>query len=266
MNFDELDLYTGLAVLHWSKISDTDSRWDQSFYKQIIEKGQGPALELSCGAGRLLLAYLQDGLEVEGSDISGGMLDVCRANALEMDLQPVLYEQPMQELNTSKKYTTIYIPCGSFVCVMDREKAVDTLRRCYEHLQPGGCLVFNIFLFDYDYSAEPESFPSPWKFKAEKDLGDGRRLLIDHRETGLDPVEQIWMEERRYRLFDGDELLKEEIHAGQGHWYFRNELLWMLKLAGFSDVQVKGDYTDEDFGPQHKTTMVFMARRPLSEH
>ncbi len=35
MNFDERDLYTGLAALHWSAISDTDSRWDQAFYKML---------------------------------------------------------------------------------------------------------------------------------------------------------------------------------------------------------------------------------------
>lgn len=28
----------------------------------------------------------------------------------------------------------------------------------------------------------------------------------------------------------------------------------MLRLAGFVNVQVKGDYTDEDFGPQHTGT------------
>ena len=36
----------------------------------------------------------------------------------------------------------------------------------------------------------------------------------------------------------------------------------MLRLAGFEDVQVKGDYTDEDFGPQHTGTLVFICRKP----
>ncbi|MDX1522666.1 MAG: hypothetical protein R3264_13645 [Anaerolineae bacterium] len=41
----------------------------------------------------------------------------------------------------------------------------------------------------------------------------------------------------------------------------RNELLWMLEMAGFSEVVVKGDYTAEDFGPQHTRTMVFIAEK-----
>jgi hypothetical protein len=37
----------------------------------------------------------------------------------------------------------------------------------------------------------------------------------------------------------------------------------MLRLAGFVDVQVKGDYTDDDFSPQHTGTMVFICRKPV---
>lgn len=275
MEFDERDLYIGLAAVHWGAISATDSRWDQPFYRRIIEQAtddaaSSRALELGCGAGRLLLAYLQEGLNVEGADISGDILAVCREKASKAGLNPVLYEQPMQKLDVPGLFSTIYIPCGSFVCVMDREEALGTLRRCYEHLQPGGVLAFNIFVPDYDYSGltAPEPFPRPWKFKAEKELSSDqpdatpRRLVIEFRETGLDPVEQIWTEERRYRLYAGEELLQEEVHTGQGHWYFRNEVLWMLRLAGFNDVQVTGDYTDEEFGPQHTSTMVFVAKRP----
>ena len=80
--------------------------------------------------------------------------------------------------------------------------------------------------------------------------------------TAVDPVEQTSCEERRYRLYDGELLLQEEVHAGQNHWYFKKEMLLMLRLAGFEDAQVKGDYTDEDFGSQHTGTMVFICRKP----
>jgi SAM-dependent methyltransferase len=263
VNYDELDLYTGLAALHWSTISETDSRWDQAFYRGIIERGGGRALELGCGAGRLLLAYLKDGLEVEGADISGEMLAVCREAAEAEGLRPVLYEQPMQLLDAPGRFETIYIPCGTFVCVMDRAASLDTLRRCYDHLEPGGVLAFNIYLSDYDYSRKSESgpFPQPWRPKAEKQLPGGRRLVIESRGIGLDSVEQIWMEERRYKLYDGEQLLAEEVHGGQERWYFRNELLWMLEAAGFTNVVVKGDYTDEEFDAHHERTMVFIATK-----
>jgi len=263
MNFDERDLYTGLAALHWATISETDSRWDQAFYQRLIEQNGGRALELGCGAGRLLLAYLQAGLTVEGADLSGEMLAVCRQQAVTLGVQPVLYEQPMQALTTPQRYRTIYIPCGSFVCVMERALALETLRRCHAHLQPGGVLAFNIYLADYDYSRQTpvEPDPHPWHLRAEKQLPGGQRLRIHRRVVNRDPVEQIEQEERRYELYNDDQLLQSETHSGQTRWYFRNELLWMLQLAGFDQVVVKGDYTDEPLNANHTQTMVFLATK-----
>ena len=56
-------------------------------------------------------------------------------------------------------------------------------------------------------------------------------------------------------------LIKEEIHTGQTHWYHRNELMWMLELAGFQDVDVKGDWTDETLNSEHEKEMIFVATK-----
>ncbi len=45
------------------------------------------------------------------------------------------------------------------------------------------------------------------------------------------------------------------------HWYFKAEVEMMLRAAGFADIQVTGDYTDEPFGPQHTGTIVFVCRK-----
>ena len=58
-----------------------------------------------------------------------------------------------------------------------------------------------------------------------------------------------------------DRLIKEEIHTGQTHWYHRNELMWMLELAGFQDVDVKGDWTDETLNSEHEKEMIFVATK-----
>jgi hypothetical protein len=60
-------------------------------------------------------------------------------------------------------------------------------------------------------------------------------------------------------LYEGDALARTEVHAGQGRWYFRNEMLCMLESAQFSDVQVTGDFTDEPYGPGHLVGMMFRA-------
>ena len=120
MNFDERDLFTGLSALHWSTTSTTDPRRDKPFYKGILEKAEGRAQELGCGAGRLLLTFQQEGFNVQGVDISGDMLSVCRQHAKTMVLDLVLYEQQMQQSDLPDRFNAIYIPCGGFQCVLDR--------------------------------------------------------------------------------------------------------------------------------------------------
>ncbi len=61
-------------------------------------------------------------------------------------------------------------------------------------------------------------------------------------------VEQIQMQERRYEVHDGDQVTEEEVHAGQTRWYHRNEVLWMLQLAGSAD-------DDMDLWPNHQFDM-----------
>lgn len=262
MSYDERDLYTGLATLSW--LAYDDPGWDHDYYKRLIEQEGGVALDVGCGTGRLLRSYLRTGLQVEGCDISGEMLTICKDKAVQEGLpQPVLYEQAMQDLNLPRCYTLIYIPCGSFVCVMDPEQAMTALRRFHTHLEPGGLLAFNIFLCEHDYSGKSaEPLPTPWHHHHTNEFPESnRRLVIHRRTTSINPVEQIETEERRYEMYEGDTLLKEEVHAGQFRWYFRNEMLVLLKLAGFTQVEVTGDYTDEPYGPQHTGTMVFLARK-----
>jgi SAM-dependent methyltransferase len=258
--YNEGDLYSGLAAMAWGDYDELG--WDHDFYKRVIAEGEGLALDVGCGAGRLLRAYLRAGLQVEGCDISADMLEVCRRKAGAEGLEPALYHQAMQSLDLPRRYRTIYIPCGSFMLVMDRRDQAEALLRFREHLRPGGRLAFNIYLPDFDHaSAVKGELPGPWQPRGRVANPDGTRLEIERRVMTINWVEQIATEERRYRLFGGEELLREELRAGQERWYGKHELLLMLERAGFHDVQVNGDYTDEPFGPQHTGTMVFVAKR-----
>ena len=91
-----------------------------------IEKGNGPALELGCGNGRLLVKYLHAGLDVEGttrpptcsrsarSERAGGR--TCEADAAPRRLG--------RRSTLGKQYATLYNPAGSFTLFHGREAAV----------------------------------------------------------------------------------------------------------------------------------------------
>ena len=212
MSFDEIDLYSGLAALHWSAYDDPC--WDHDFYQRIVEEAGGLALDVACGAGRLLRSYLRAGLDVEGVDSSADMLAACRRKAEAEGLSPVLYCQPMQALDLPKRYDCIYIPCGSFTCVMGQENALEALRRFHAICCPAACWPStSTGATGATTTTTPRkgaSYPTEWAPHVTKDLDEERRLVIDRRTVGVDPVDQVVSEERRYRLIDGDALLQEE--------------------------------------------------------
>jgi hypothetical protein len=52
----------------------------------------------------------------------------------------------------------------------------------------------------------------------------------------------------------------DETHTLRSNIYFKHELLMMLEQASFVDIDVHGDYTDEEATPEHGV-LVFIARK-----
>lgn len=256
--------WTGLAALVWDPSGGDEQQHDYAFIRTLIEQGNGPALDVGCGTGRLLLRFLRDGLEVDGVDTSPDMLAICREKAAQRDLKPpTLYEGYMQELDLPRRYKTIYIPCGTYCLVTDRDQAIEALRRFYNHLEPGGTLVFNLFwhyahgepLSETRVAKDPE-----WNELFNTTLPDGREMRQHMRLMKLDRVEQLLIAERRYRLYDNDRLVAEEVFASNERWYSKYEMLMMLEQAGFHDLQAKANWTDQDFA-EGDEVVVYLARK-----
>ncbi|MDX1995255.1 MAG: class I SAM-dependent methyltransferase [bacterium] len=256
--------WTGLAALAWDPSGGDETQWDFDFIKAVVEQGNGPALDVGCGTGRLLIRYMQAGLDVDGVDTSADMLELCREKAAKVGLQPNLYQQGMQALDLPRQYQTIFVPCGSFCLVIDRAEAQETLRRFHAHLLPGGTLLFNLF-WQFGYG-EPLSDQPPvpigeWRPLHQQTLPDGRRMEQTLRRDSVDRWNQVMYASRRYQLFDGDALVAEEIFPANERWYFQYELLAMLQEAGFHSIQIKGDYTDAHFHDGKHSTMVILAQK-----
>lgn len=106
--------YSGLAASLYDLWWGEKPLLDDAFYRRMLEQLPGPALEVGCGTGRLLIPYLRDGFEIEGVDCSAEMLALCQKKAEHFGLKPLLYEQFMQKLDLPRHYRTIYIPFRSF--------------------------------------------------------------------------------------------------------------------------------------------------------
>jgi SAM-dependent methyltransferase len=256
--------WTGLAARIWDPSGGDNPQQDYSYIKKLLEQNPGTALEVGCGTGRLLVRYLKDGLDVEGMDTSADMLAILREKATAQGLkQPMLYEGYMQEFDLSRKYQVIYVPCGTFCLVTDRAQALDTLRRFYEHLNPGGLLVFNLF-WPFAERAPLSTTQLPkdedWIPLWHHDLPDGSGSVYQALKlVGVDRVEQLLIAKRRYQLFKDGEFIREEVFDSNERLYFKYEVIIMLEKFGFRDIHVKGNWTDDDFAEPHHS-VVYMAR------
>ena len=234
-----------------------------AFYQSVIERYGPPALDLACGTGRLLLPLLRAGLDVDGCDVSADMLALCREQAAREGLELRVYTQPSDELNLPRTYKTIYI-CDSFGIAGSAE----ALRRCYQHLAPGGALVFNLSLpykeadrWNCWLPGQRHNFPEAWPESGDRRrASNGDEIELRSRRLGLDPLEQVWTREIRATLWRDGDVMKEEVHRMREKAFFRNELLVLLAQAGFADVAVNGGYENRA-AKGDDLMLVFIARK-----
>ena len=136
------DFHRGLAALLFQVVNRDDAP-EVGYYREIIERSGGPALDAGCGPGRLLCQYLRAGLDVDGCDISPDMIDLCRRRAEAEGLTPSLHVQSNAGLDLPRRYRTI-VSCGTFGLNGTRADDLESLRRFHAHLEPGGTLAVDV--------------------------------------------------------------------------------------------------------------------------
>jgi SAM-dependent methyltransferase len=256
----------GLVARDWGEFA-TDGGKEAAYYKKLIETSGQPALDLGCGTGRLLLPYLQAGLDVDGCDYSQDMLAQCEERAKREGISPRLYAQAMHELDLPRRYKTIFA-CGVVGLGGERRLTMQAMQRCYEHLQSGGTFAFNITARWNDPPAwlsrlpkNRQSLPEEWPSSTERKLlADGTELEIAARTVSVDPLDENQTRQLRARLWRNGELLEEQVHTQRYEEYGKNELILMLEQAGFRDIQIFGDFSDEPATADH-TELIFVVKK-----
>jgi SAM-dependent methyltransferase len=257
----------GLVAKWWAEFNDDFRPHEVAYFQKFIERDGQPALDVACGTGRLLLPYLRAGLDVDGCDVSADMIALCREKAAREGLSPSLSVQAMHELAPSRNYKTMFV-CGAFGLGSTREQDFEALRRFYEHLEPDGTLLLDIEVpyadtkqWRYWLKDERASLPEAVKAPgARKGASDGSEYALRSRILELDPLTQrVTLEMHAEQWRDG-ELQSEEDHVLNIGLYFRNEVLVMLELAGFTDVVVQGDHNDTE-AASDDDFLVFVAKR-----
>jgi SAM-dependent methyltransferase len=255
----------GVVARWWAEFNVTGP--EIAYFQRFVEDEGQPALDVACGTGRLLVPYLQAGLDVDGCDISQDMLSLCRERAERAGLSPNLYTQAMHEVDLPRRYRTIIV-CGGLGLGSNRDQDLEALRRLHEHLEPGGLLVLDNEVpysytrtWPYWLKEERAELPRPLRPAGERRRGsDGTEYELRSRVIALDPLSQSITYEMHADMWRDGKHLASEQHLLKMTMYFTNEIVLMLERTGFAEVTVRAGYTDVE--PTSKDDfVVFIARK-----
>jgi ubiquinone/menaquinone biosynthesis C-methylase UbiE len=229
--------YYGLVASTWDLGRPDTANWpDRLFYLEIVRKYGQPVLDIGCGTGRLILDYLQQGIDIDGLDNSPEMLAICRTKAEKMSLSPTLYQRDMETLDLPRTYRTILGPSSVMQLITDRDAARETLRRFFAHLQPGGVFV-TPFYFDW---TEGEPTDSGWNQVMEKVRPEDGATVRSWVHSWCEPEKQWWHMEQRLEVELKGEIIAREEHrqSPEIRWYSQAEAVQLYQDVGFTNIQL----------------------------
>ncbi len=253
--------YSGMMAEFWDLFRGDTTTWaDRFFYKEVVAQSGEPVLDVGCGTGRLLLDFMQDGIDIDGVDNSPEMLDRCRQKAEALSLQPRLFQQSMETLKLPRKYQTIIVPSSSFQLVTDKTVAWQVMHHFFNQLYPGGVLVMAFMKLYSGDSAEAEVVET-WSREVVRPEDGATIRRRSH--SRFDLVNNLEHTEDRYEVLIDGQVVAAEDHAWSPatRGYTQAEAVNLYWESGFVDIGVTSEFTQEPVKPKD-TIFCVRGRRP----
>jgi SAM-dependent methyltransferase len=225
--------YGPLCTLFYDADKPRASAGEIEWYAARLPRDAGPSLEAMSGSGRLLIPLLQAGFNVHGADLSASMLASCEARLAATTFKTPLFRQDVVSLNLPFRYVAAIIAAGSFQLLFEPLAAQKALQRIRAHLVDPGLLLIDLFV-------PPEAIHPPGAPLVHVEtaaLPDGttiaRRseMFVDAEGRRIDLKSRYEQRERAKVLAREDETLAMT-------WYGEEEIIALLRDAGFRDVVV----------------------------
>ena len=214
--------------------------FDLPFWLKVARDAGGPVLEAGCGTGRVLLRLLEEGLDTDGFDLSGPMIERFRAKARKKGWPSRVVEADMREFSLPRRYARVICAFNGFAHCETTDEQIRALRCFLKHLEPGGALVLHMSYPGPKYWTEPDGIPT-LEIEAKNPV-TGRMVQMWDTRT-KDPVAQIQRSEVEIREVDeAGRPAASHLSRTSQRWVYRYELELLFRIAGFSRWTIWGGF------------------------
>ncbi|WP_212936029.1 class I SAM-dependent methyltransferase, partial [Bacillus hominis] len=153
------------------------------FYLSFAKDKNIKVLEPMCGNGRVLIPFMQNGVDIEGFDLSEDMLKMCKEKAEQLNLKPVVSQERIEKFHGNKKYDLIMIPIGSFSLLPNNLVDI-SLQNMKYNLKKNGKLLLTVV----QAGSETKQILD-WIETNRKEINN--ELIVEYRKVSYDEVQKL---------------------------------------------------------------------------
>ena len=212
---------------------------DRALIEQWARELGGPLLDLACGTGRMALRMAARGYEVTGVDVVPEMIEQARKKAAERVLSVAWVVADGRAFHLNQQFSFIFMLCHAWQFFLAREDQEALLARVREHLQPGGCFLFET-RNPNAYNLQPVHDPGGTKYATP----DGGQLIISTQQS-YDPMTQIQHYTRQLAFLHPDGRRREKTLRTALRYIYPQEAEALLHYNGFQVRACYGSWQQE---------------------
>lgn len=211
------------------------------FFLSFVKDKKMKVLEPMCGNGRMLIPFMQEGIDIEGFDISDDMLKLCKEKCEKLNLHPNIYHQRIEEFKSDKKYDLIIIPFGSFSLLPDHLVAL-SLENLKSMLKEDGRFLLTIIT----KKSDPIEIPDWIQTNCVHFIKD---TIVESKKVHYNAENNMLHTMLKYELFQENEVMKTEIMDFPMRLYENGEFENTLRNNGLKKVvihEVENGYGEDE--------------------
>ncbi|MGB3634229.1 MAG: class I SAM-dependent methyltransferase [Rubrobacteraceae bacterium] len=229
--------------------------YDVPFWLALAQREGGPVVEWGAGTGRIAGPLAKADFEVTAVEVSENMVEIGRSEGESVEWVC----GDMRNAKLDKRCRLAVCGFNSFLCLTSVDDALAYLDNAREHLEPGGLLGIEVSAFSPEELAEdPDGTERQHDFTRTLPKGRLERFSLSR----YDAASQIMKMRLFYELHADDDVLRNRRAHDLGiRVTNRDELILMLRMAGFEVEAVYGGFEGEPFTAE-SDHLIVLARRP----